>query len=120
MQMMKLVKGAMLAFAVLCATSANAKDIKVLVVKTTPEMQCNGCETKIKKNIRSVKGVTKIDTNRDAKTVSVTYDADKTDSKTIVAAFKKINFEATVVSDKKVEKKSHKIDGETGASQQMK
>ena len=74
--------------ALLCCATAMAKDLKVLVVKTTPEMHCNGCETKIKSNIRFTAGVKKIETNLETKEVAVTYDADKTDQKTLLAAFR--------------------------------
>lgn len=109
--------------ALLCCATAMAKDLKVLVVKTTPEMHCNGCETKIKSNIRFTAGVKKIETNLETKEVAVTYDADKTDQKTLLAAFKKIGYEATVVSDrKKTDKPSMRVpvDGTTGASKQKK
>lgn len=108
----------LLAATMMC-TATFAKDLKVLVVKTNPEMHCNNCEMKIKNNIRFTSGVKKIDTNLETKLVSVTYDADKTGQKALIAAFKKIGYDATVVSDKKVEDKGAKkpVDGTTGATQ---
>jgi len=94
--------------AILASTTMVAKDIKVLVVKTTPEMHCNGCETKIKNNIRFVSGVKKVDTDLESKQVAITYDAEKTDAKTITAAFKKIGYETETVSDKPQEKEGAK------------
>lgn len=110
----------LLAVAMLCSATAFAKDLKVLVVKTSPEMHCNNCENKIKNNIRFTSGVKKIDTSLEQKTVTITYDADKTDSKTIVNAFKKIGYDATVVSDVKQGEKAKPVDGQTGASTQQK
>lgn len=89
--------------ALISSAPISAKDIKVLTVKTTPEMHCNGCETKIKNNIRFVQGVKKIETSLEKKEVEVTYDADKTTTEKIVEAFKKIGYQTTTVSDKKVE-----------------
>lgn len=109
-----------LAAAMLCCATAIAKDMKVLVVKTSPEMHCENCEKKIKNNIRFTAGVKKIATDLDKKLVAVTYDADKTSAKTIIAAFKKIGYTATVVSDKAQESKSAPVDGQTGASAQKK
>ena len=100
--------------ALITAAPLSAKDIKVLTVKTTPEMHCNGCETKIKNNIRFVNGVKKIDTSLETKLVTITYDADKTNSEKITAAFKKIGYETTTVSDKKAE--APKVDGKTEAT----
>lgn len=76
----------------LCTTVALAKDIKTLVVTTTPQMHCENCEKKIKNNVRFVKGVKAIETNLEKQTVSIKYDADKTSVETLVEAFKKIGF----------------------------
>lgn len=104
-----------IAMALFCSASIMAKDLKVLTVKTSPEMHCNGCETKIKNNIRFVSGVKKIDTDLEKKEVAVTYDADKTNADKIIAAFKKIGYETTTVSDKKAE--AGKVDGKTAATE---
>ena len=112
----------MVVAAMLCCVTTFAKDLKVLVVNTSPEMHCNSCETKIKNNIRFTAGVKKIDTNLETKKVTITYDGDKTDVKTILAAFKKIGYTATVVSNGAVpEKGSQKkpVDAVSGASQQQ-
>ena len=75
---MKQVKILWLVAALFCATTAFGKDIKTVVFKTTPEMYCNNCETKIKNNLRFEKGVKEIVTDLGDKTVTVKYDADKT------------------------------------------
>lgn len=111
----------MMVAAMLCCAATFAKDLKVLVVSTSPEMHCNSCETKIKNNIRFTAGVKKIETNLETKKVTITYDGDKTNAKTIVAAFKKIGYTAKVVSDGAApEKGSQKkpVDAVSGASQQ--
>jgi len=107
-----------MAAAVLCSATTFAKDIKVLVVKTNPEMKCENCEAKIKGNVRFVSGVKRIDTNCSANLVTITYDADKTDEKKIQAAFSKIGYKTTVVSNGA--KPEKKVDGTSGATQQNK
>lgn len=78
-----------------CFTLAcSAKDIKTVVLKTSPEMHCANCEKKIKSNIRFEKGVKEIETNLDEKTVTVKYDADKTTVENIIAGFSKIGYTA--------------------------
>ena len=72
-----------------------AKDIKTLVVTTNPVMHCENCEKRIKSNIRFVKGIKKIETSLEQKTVTITYDADITSEATIIDAFKKIKYSAT-------------------------
>ena len=47
----------------LCSAGIMAKDIKTVVVTTTPQMHCNNCELKIKNNLRFEKGVKKIETD---------------------------------------------------------
>ena len=84
-----------LAFATVCF----GKDIKTVVLKTQPEMHCTGCEKKIKENIRFEKGIKSITTNLDNKTITIEYDADKTNVENIIEGFKKINYEAAEVKD---------------------
>lgn len=79
------------------ATVCNAKDIKTVVLKTQPEMHCANCEKKIKENIRFEKGIKSITTNLKDKTVTVEYDADKTNVQNIINGFKKIKYEASEV-----------------------
>ena len=81
--------------AVLTASSvAIAKNVKTTVFTTLPQMHCNSCEQKIKKNVRFVKGVKEIVTNVDKQTVTITYDADKTTPAMIIDGFKRINYNA--------------------------
>lgn len=82
----------------LTMTVGLAKDIKTLVVTTTPPMHCENCENKIKGNLRYEKGVKKIETNIPAQTVTIEYDADKTNAENLVEAFKKFGYEAQVVT----------------------
>ena len=84
------------AFALCLTASCTAKDIKTVVLNTSPEMHCENCENKIKSNIRFEKGIKEIVTNLEDKTVTIKYDADKTDVDAIIAGFAKINYTATV------------------------
>ena len=93
-----------LAFASVCY----AKDIKTVVLTTTPEMHCTGCEKKIKENIRFEKGVKSIKTNLEDKTVTIEYDADKTTVEDIIKGFEKIKYEAKEVKSNKQNKTNKK------------
>ena len=77
------------------AISLNAKNMQTLVVTTTPQMSCQNCENKIKGNLRFEKGIHKIETDLKNQTVTVTYDADKTDEDKIAEAFGKLNYKVT-------------------------
>lgn len=89
----------MLAVMISTALACGAKDIKTVVLKTSPEMHCANCENKIKSNIRFEKGIKEIETNLKDKTVTIKYDTDKTNVDNIIAGFEKINYKATVVTE---------------------
>ena len=94
----------------LCSAGIMAKDIKTVVVTTTPQMHCNNCELKIKNNLRFEKGVKKIETDIDTQTVTITYDADKTKPEAIIKSFGKFGYKATeqrAVQDNGQHKEQH-------------
>lgn len=78
--------------------SLSAKTIKEFVVTTQPQMSCQNCENKIKKNLRFEKGVTDIRTDLQNQLVVVTYDADKTNEANITKAFGKLDYKVTPVN----------------------
>ena len=78
---------------------ASAKDIKTVVLTTVPQMHCEGCEKRIKENIRFEKGIKKIVTDVEHQTVTITYDADKTTVENIFKGFEKINYNAHEVKE---------------------
>ena len=118
---MKKIVVLMVAALMVCATTV-AKELKVLVVKTTPAVQNVEAQTKVKDQLRLTPGVKKVEADFSAQQVSVTYDADKTAAKKILAALKKNGYEATVVSDGAPAKTQRKVavDATSGASQQKK
>ena len=81
----------------LTALVASAKDIKTVVLTTTPQMHCESCENKIKGNLKFEKGVKDIETNVKEQKVTVKYDADRTTPCNIVAAFSKFGYTAQPV-----------------------
>ena len=100
-----LLLGAMM----LTAAVGMAKDIKTVVVTTSPEMHCESCENKIKSNLRFEKGIKSIKTDLKTKTVTIQYDADKTNVQNLIKGFKKIKYEATEVKKEAAkEQKSEK------------
>lgn len=82
--------------------------LRMLVVKTTPEMHCNKCETKIKKHMMYERGITKIETSLERQTVTFTYDARKTNAENITKAMSTIGYECKVVKDVPKEKEKDK------------
>ena len=81
----------------LTAVVGLAKDIKTVVVTTQPQMHCASCENKIKGNLRFEKGVKEIECNIEAQRVTITYDAEKTNSENIIQSFGKFGYKATEV-----------------------
>ena len=95
-------------FALSFSVALFAKDIKTAVFTTNPEMHCESCEKKIKGNLRFEKGVKNIITDLKTKTVTIEYDADKTNVQNLINGFKKIKYEA-----KEVKKETTKDKAET-------
>lgn len=89
--MKKTISTVLLAMCALCAFAQTKAD--TLVVTTTPQMHCQGCEQKIKRNIRFVKGTKKIETSLAKQSVTIIYDGRKATYKDFVAAFKKIGYD---------------------------
>ena len=99
-----LVLGAMM----LTAVVGLAKDIKTVVVTTQPQMHCASCENKIKGNLRFEKGVKTIETNVDQQRVTITYDAEKTNSEAIIKSFDKFGYKATEIKPNNPAEKNKK------------
>ncbi len=87
-----------------CAVQVSAKDLRKVVFKVV-QMECANCEGKVKKNIPFEKGVKRLDTDLKRRTVTITYDAEKTNVEELKKGFAKFNYDAKVISDEKVEKK---------------
>ena len=66
------------------------------VVVLSVDLHCQACCDKIMKNIAYEKGVKDIVCDLKTKTVTVTFDASKTDVPTLLKAFEKIKKPATV------------------------
>ena len=91
------------------------------VVVLSCDIHCQGCCDKIMKNIAFEKGVKDIVCDLNTKTVTVTFDANKTDVPTLLKAFDKINKPATVKEDRNrmsaaTPQKQSQTDTVTGAS----
>lgn len=82
------------------------KELRVLVLTPTPQMHCESCENKIKKNMRFEKGVKKVETDLKSQHVTITYDPGKNNVEGLRQGMKKIGYETKVVSDQPV-KKTH-------------
>ena len=76
-----------------------AKPDKQVVVLSC-DIHCQGCCDKIMKNIAFEKGVKDIVCDLKTKTVTVTYDANKTDVPTLLKAFERIGKPAKVKEKK--------------------
>lgn len=84
----------------LSVTTAMAKDIRTAVFKVS-QMTCENCVKKINSNIRFEKGMKDFTTDLKTKTVTITYDADKTNIEKLKDGFKKFHYEAEFVKETK-------------------
>lgn len=89
-----------LAAVLLSATTVVAKDLRTVVFKVS-QMTCENCVKKINSNIRFEKGLKKFDTDLKTKTVTITYDADKTDIEKLKEGFRKFHYEVEFVKESK-------------------
>jgi len=92
-----------------------AKQDKQVVVLTC-DLHCQGCCDKIMKNIAFEKGVKDIVCELKTKTVTVTYDANKTDVSTLLKAFEQIGKPAQVKEESAPKQDTPNTDAQTGAS----
>ena len=83
----------------LLAVLLGGGSLRVVVLTPTPQMHCQNCENKIKKNMRFEDGVKKVETNIERQEVTITYDPKKADVKSLQAGMKKIGYDTKVVSD---------------------
>lgn len=93
---------------ILSATMMTAKDIRTLVVTTTPQMHCPRCENRVKTNLGEVKGIKTIETSVPDQTVTIKYDAKKISEEKIIDAFKTFGFTARELAEgEKIVKEAH-------------
>lgn len=93
---MKIKSFLMMMALVLSFASMNAQAKKKEVKEITYQvaMDCQSCVNKINKNLAFEKGVKDLKADLESQTVYVKYRADKTSSDKLVAALKKLGFEA--------------------------
>lgn len=84
----------LLTFALISVGAMFAKDLKSVTFRV-PQMVCENCEAKVLKNIRFEKGVKEIETDVERKTVTIVYDAEKTDPGKLAKGFAKFKYEVT-------------------------
>lgn len=87
--------------AFMCTAQVSAKELRKIVFKVD-QMECANCENKVKKNIPFEKGVRKLETDLQKRTVTITYDAEKTNVQKLKDGFAKFKYDAKVISDSEV------------------
>lgn len=119
------MKRIVLAILLVCMSAgAWARNEKKTVVFDV-DLHCQGCITKIEKNIAFEPGVKDLVCDLDARTVTVVYNPAKTNVEQLQAAFAKINKTATVrtssepAEHEQEQDKDKEVDAQTGASMQQ-
>ncbi len=92
-------KIALLLIAVVACLSGYAADLVTVVFTVDPQMHCENCENKIKKNMRFEKGVKDIQASAADQTVTIKYDPEKTSEAALIQGFEKIGYTATVAKE---------------------
>ena len=86
---------ATLVVALLSVTAVMAKDFRTVVFKVA-QMECANCERKVKN-----KGLKNFTTDLKERTVTITYDAEKTNVEKLKEGFRKFKYEAVVIKEAK-------------------
>ena len=86
-------------FSVNAYSKSDAEKSSKQTVLFSVSMSCVSCKNKIEKNIAFEKGVTDLKVDLSSRTVSVTFKSDKNTIEGLIAAFKKIGYDATVVTE---------------------
>lgn len=82
------------------ALTLNARPRALRQVVIYAEMDCAKCEKKIVENVSFEKGVVDLKTVLADKTVTIVYDAAKTDTTMLAKSIRKLGYAAKVLSDK--------------------
>lgn len=93
-----------LLFLLLFTTFALAKDLHTVTFKVE-QMTCVNCEAKVKREVPYFKGVKKMKTQLDIRTVTITFDAEKTSIEQIQKGFDKFGYKAELIEQKSENKK---------------
>ena len=80
-----------------------AKQLRKVVFETS--MHCAKCEKKISENVPFEKGVEDYDSDLPTRTVTIVYDAAKTDTLKLATAIRDLGYTAKVLSDAEKSKK---------------
>jgi copper chaperone CopZ len=92
----------MLAVTVLVVSSAFAKDAQV---QFKTNAHCNDCKVKIQNGLKTMDGINSSSVDLKSKTVTIKYNADKTNPEAISKTIKSIGYEATSMTDKQMNSK---------------
>jgi copper chaperone CopZ len=105
----------MMLMLVMAATVMTAKDIRTLVVTTTPQMHCKNCENRVKNNLKPVKGIKSVETSVADQTVTIQYDAKKTSEEALMAAFDTFGYKVRKLAEgEKIVKEAHECKEKEG------
>lgn len=74
-----------------------AENICTLTLTTMPKMHCESCEKTIKDGVKFEKGVKDIKTSVKDQTVTIKYDADKTNAEKLMSAINDCGYRVSVV-----------------------
>ena len=88
-----------LAISIASAQDAKPKSNKETVTFFVENMDCSGCVKAIEKQLAFEKGVTDIQCDLPTKTAKISFRTDKTDTKKLIASFKKIGKIAKVLPE---------------------
>ena len=100
MKTVKLIAVIVMLLATVSVSAQNKKSKNQKVVVLSVSMHCEGCKEKIEKNISWEKGVKDLVVNLEKKTVTITYDAKKTNEDVLIKAIEKLDYKCEKIDPK--------------------
>ena len=98
----------MMLLLIMTTTAMTGKDIRTVVLTTTPQMHCKNCENRVKNNLKNVKGIKAVETSVADQTVTIQYNAKKTSEEELINAFNGFGFTARkLAAGEVIQKEAH-------------
>lgn len=90
------------ALAIFASSATSQAKTKATIKEVTyvTSLHCDKCAKKISENVSFEKGVKELKIDVDKKTVTIKYDASKTDAEKLAAAIRKLGYSAEVIPAK--------------------
>ncbi|MFR9534000.1 MAG: cation transporter [Rikenellaceae bacterium] len=82
------------------SAATKVKDVTIETSKFMTDIDCEHCVTKVMNYMPTQKGIKDVEVDLPKKVITISYDSEKTSTKSIIKLFKKIDITATLLEEK--------------------